>query len=253
MKVSVQRDGLTLRGFYDTPANQPTFDGALILHGFSGNCGRDKKSIEYQTKQLLLNHGIAVARFDFNGQGESDGAFEDMTVLNELDDARKMLQFLRQQQGIRRIFIIGMSQGGVVASMIAGYYPDIVDKLVLMYPAATLKDDALAGRMQGLSYDPHHIPEKQTWMSHHGLVEIGDFYFRTAQSLPIYEVAKRYGGPVLLLHGNADQIVPAQASERYLPGYNKPEYHVIDGGDHGFHDKNSRKQALEYVTSFITS
>ena len=194
MEATVLRDGLTLRGFYDVPAGKPAFDCAIIFHGFTGNCGRQKERVEYQTAQTLLNAGMAVARFDFNGHGKSDGRFEDMTVLNELDDARAILRFVRQQPGVQRIMLVGMSQGGVVASMLAGYYHDVIDQVVLMYPAATLKDDAQHGEMQGLHYDPQQIPAVQVWHSDHGDFSVGDFYFRTAQTLPIYEVAKQYRG-----------------------------------------------------------
>lgn len=251
MEATVLRDGLTLRGFYDVPAGKPAFDCAIIFHGFTGNCGRQKERIEYQAAQTLLNAGMAVARFDFNGHGKSDGRFEDMTVLNELDDARAILRFVRQQPGVQRIMLVGMSQGGVVASMLAGYYHDEVDKVVLMYPAATLKEDAQHGEMQGLHYDPQQIPAVQVWHSDHGDFSVGDFYFRTAQTLPIYEVAKQYRGPVLLMHGDADPIVPRSASERYLSGYQHAEYHVIPGGDHGFHAPAARKEALRLLEEFV--
>lgn len=125
MKATVSRDGLTLRGFFDVPAGKTTFDCAVIFHGFTGNCGREKDRIKYQAAQTFLNAGMAVARFDFNGHGKSDGRFEDMTVLNELDDARAVLQFVQRQPGVQRIMLVGMSQGGVVASMLAGYYHDV--------------------------------------------------------------------------------------------------------------------------------
>lgn len=37
----------------------------------------------------LLSDGIGVVRFDFNGHGKSEGRFQDMTVLNEIEDAKK--------------------------------------------------------------------------------------------------------------------------------------------------------------------
>ena len=69
--------------------------------------------------------------------------------------------------------------------MLAAYYRDIITKLVLLAPAATLKDDALKGICQGSQYDPNHIPGT---VDVHGFTVGGD-YFWTVQLLPIYETA----------------------------------------------------------------
>lgn len=42
--------------------------------------------------------------------------------------------------------------------MLAGLYPDIIKKVVLLAPAAQLKDDALKGDTQGATYNPDRIP-----------------------------------------------------------------------------------------------
>ena len=81
--------------------------------------------------------GIASVRFDFNGHGQSDGSFTDMTVMNEVSDGRAILDYVRQMPQVEHIYLLGHSQGGVVASMLAGYYHEYIDKLVLMSPAAT--------------------------------------------------------------------------------------------------------------------
>lgn len=65
---------------------------------------------------------------------------------------------------------------------IAGYYPEVFKKIILSAPAATLKDDAIKGECQGTTYDPVQIPDKIHVHEH----TIGGFYFRIAQSLPIY-------------------------------------------------------------------
>lgn len=68
-----------------------------------------------------------------------------MTVLNEIADAKVILDHVRSLEHVRNIFLFGHSQGGVVASMIAGYYPEVFKNVILSAPAATLKDDAIKG------------------------------------------------------------------------------------------------------------
>ena len=99
-----------------------------------------------------------------------------MTIFNELADANAVLNFAQRLKGVRRIYLLGHSQGGVIASLMAAYYPDLITKLVLMSPAATLIDDARLGICQGGVYDPHHIPNTVTVKQK----TISGFYFRTA-------------------------------------------------------------------------
>lgn len=246
--IQVQRDGLTLRGILELPTDKEQYDMAILMHGFTGNCGRDNPgNLHYQLAALLKELGIASVRFDFNGHGQSEGDFSDMTVLNEISDGRAILNYVRQMPQVKRIFLLGHSQGGVVASMLAGYYHDHIDKLVLMAPAATLKTDALAGHSQNLIYDPQHIPDKQELRPGY---EVGGFYLRTAQTLPIYETAVEYHGPVCLIHGTADQVVEPKASLRYDDEYKNSELHLIKGAGHLL-DGESRKQVLEIVKNFI--
>lgn len=242
MKVEIKRDGLTLRGDLEIPA-QEQYDIVILMHGFTGQRNND---ILIAVKDLLLEKGIASIRFDFNGHGESDGLLEDMTVLNELADAKAILDYVRSLEQVRHIYILGHSQGGVVASMLAGYYPEVFEKVVLMAPAATLKDDALKGVCMDITYDPHHIPDKLLVRGD----TIGGFYFRIAQNLPIYEIASQYHGPVLLIHGDHDETVDMIASKRYHDIYQNSTLYLQKGADHRFTDpftQEAAKMAVDFI------
>ena len=77
--VQVQRDGLTLRGVLEIPEGKDKYDMAILMHGFTGNCGRDNPgNLHYQLAQMLKKMGIASVRFDFNGHGQSDGSFTEI-------------------------------------------------------------------------------------------------------------------------------------------------------------------------------
>lgn len=63
----------------------------IICHGFGGNRDRGTTcTIGHQ----LPTENIASIRFDFNGHGESEGRFEDMTVPNEIEDAKCVYQYV---------------------------------------------------------------------------------------------------------------------------------------------------------------
>lgn len=248
-EVEVQRDGLTLRGVLETPDNKDSYNMAILMHGFTGNCGRNNPgNLHYRLAQMLKQAGIASVRFDFNGHGQSDGDFCNMTVPNEISDGRAILEYVRSLKQVRKIYLMGHSQGGVVASMLAGYFHDYIDKLVLMSAAATLKDDALAGHTLNLVYDPLHIPDRQEIRS--GYI-LGGFYIRTAQMLPIYEVSSEYTGPVCIIHGTADQVVNPNAARKYHRCYENSQLHWIQGGNHLL-DGKYRQEVLTIVKNFVS-
>ncbi|HEY8891596.1 MAG TPA: alpha/beta fold hydrolase [Clostridium sp.] len=216
----------------------------IIMHGFTAN--RQELMHVWIAQELLKNH-IASVRFDFNGHGESDGMFEDMTVMNEVEDAMEILRYAKKLDFVESISILGHSQGGVVAGMTAGYYPDEIACPVQMAPAATLKDDAIKGTIMGVQYDPDHIPEYVIF----GNIRLSRLYFGIAQHLPIYEVSSQYRGPVCLIHGTSDYVVSYTASKKYQEIYTDSELHLLEGQDHCF--MHNLDEAVVLAVDFIVA
>jgi len=179
----------------------------------------------------LQKHGIGSIRFDFNGHGESEGKFEDMTVPNEIEDAKRVVAYARSLPYVSKVALVGHSQGGVVASMTAGELKNDIAAVVLMAPAAVLREDAIRGSTFGKQYDPLDPPE---YVELFGTQRLGRNFIKTAFSLPIYETAAGYQGPALIIHGNADRIVPYTYGERYHQQWKGSEYVLQEYFDHGF-------------------
>ena len=247
MEITIERDGLKLPGLLEGTTTLENDRVAILMHGFKGDLGYDEGKILPVVAHALNQAGLPTLRFDFAGCGKSDGKFEDMTVLSELLDGMKAINFARQTIKAKHIYLFGHSQGGVVASMLAAYYRDVIEKLVLLAPAATLKDDALVGECQGSHYDPNHIPAS---VMIHGF-KVGGDYFRTAQLLPIYETAQHFAGPALLIHETADQIVSPEATRKYHVIMPQSVLHLIDGEGHMF-DGPRRPEVVKLVTDFLT-
>ncbi len=124
----------------------------IICHGFSGNC---QSTFMNNLSESMVTQGMATLRFDFNGHGRSDGEFQNMTVLNEIDDLKDVIGWARTQKWVKDISLVGHSQGGVVVSMVSGELGDSIIKAeVLLAAAAVLRDDALRGNTMGALYDP---------------------------------------------------------------------------------------------------
>ena len=173
--------------------------------------------------------------------------FEDMTIPAELEDAEAVLDYAKTLPFVSGISLLGHSQGGVVAGMTAGNRTGEICSLVLMAPAATMKEDALRGRIAGARFNPLNIPP---YISCFGLRVKGD-YAKTAQTLPIYEVSGNFKGPVCLIHGTSDSLVSPKASQQYHEIFTDSSLHLLKGVDHEFY--RGTEEAVSLAVDFLIS
>ena len=255
LTASAQSQNLQLDGDHgklaavlQTPDGQKNYPLVIICHGFTGN---KNSPLLTNLANELEAAGIASIRFDFNGHGKSDGNFQDMTILNEIEDAKKVYEYASTLPNVKSISIAGHSQGGVVASMIAGEFgTKKIKAVVLMAPAAVLRDDAIRGHLMGATYDPINPPEYVEIFDGH---KVGRDYIKTAQVLPMYETAEKFTGPVLMIHGTADITVPYTYSLIYNRIYKRGEVKLLDGFDHCFVGEENRtaKIAVEFFARYL--
>lgn len=211
----------------------------IICHGFTA----DKEgNLLRVLADSLEAHGIASIRFDFNGHGQSEGRFEDMTVPNEIKDAMQVVAYAKNLPWVGKVVLAGHSQGGVVTAMAAGMLgKSEVAGRILLAPAAVLRDDALRGNTFGAQYDPSDPPQSvPLW----GGRRLGGEFIRTAVSLPIYQMARRYRGPQLVIHGEADRIVPYTYGERFHEESRKSRFVLMPGADHGLGGREAQVASL---------
>ena len=122
-----------------------------------------------------------------------------------------------------RVFLLGYSQGGYVATYAAGERPEEIAGLFLLSPAYVIPDKCLA-----LAPDPAHIPETMTLWG----ARIGSVYVRDALSVDIAGSMRAYRGPVLLFHGTADGTVPISYSEEAARTFPNAELITYEGEGH---------------------
>ncbi len=251
MQIEIKRDGLTLRGDLLKPDREKC-PVAIIFHGLMSNRGRDGSGMFSRIADALVEKGIAAVKFDFDGHGESDGDFEDMTVYSELLDAAKIMKYVRELDFAEDIYIVGHSQGALVGGMIAGYYREYVKKLVMLAPAATIVDDALKGSCFGAMYDTYNTPEHMKMRNVDGdEFLLGEFYLRTARTLPVYETTSMFKGETLIIHGTDDQAVGVIGSKRYAEYMENVKLELIEGEQHGL-DLFSLDRVVEEVAGFLS-
>ena len=203
----------------------------IICHGLTG--WRSENHL-MAINDTLLAHGYATVRFDFNGHGESEGEFKDMTLDNEIADLGCIYDYVASLDWVdrERIAVAGHSQGGFVAGVFAGDKGcPAVKCAVLLAPAACIHTMAAAGSFFGLPIDLDKIQETVPFW---GGRRLGREYLRVARDLDVYARTAAYTGPVLILQGTADDPGLIAAAEDYQLSQPDCKYVELDGLTHCF-------------------
>ena len=81
----------------------------------------------------LAAAGHLVLRFDYSGNGDSDGEFSTLSLASIAADVRRAIATVREKTGAPKVHLLGLRFGGAIASLVAEDAPD-VDKLILWSP-----------------------------------------------------------------------------------------------------------------------
>jgi len=219
----------------------------LLMHGIFSS--KDLGPMP-QLARGLAKAGIGSIRFDFGGHGKSEGRKQYMTIERELAEAKAVWDYVQSIPYVNDVGLLGHSQGGVVASMAAGRLTaesTVPKGVVLVAPGSVIKEACQGGKFFNAAFDPKDPPEYIRCL---GFYKLGREYLVTTQQLDIYGTAAAYHGPVLLLHGDRDGIVPMWCSERYLEAYGAhATLKVVEGENHTI--TRRRKQVVAEVVEYF--
>ncbi|MFK8115015.1 MAG: alpha/beta hydrolase family protein [Rubripirellula sp.] len=134
-----KRDALTLAGTLTTPNGDGPFPAALLITG-SGPQNRDEALLGHRPFLVIADHltrqGIAVLRFDDRGVGGSNGDFSSATSEDFAEDVRAGIEYLKRHPKIdsAKIGLIGHSEGGLIAPMVAAQRSDVAFIVLMAGP-----------------------------------------------------------------------------------------------------------------------
>lgn len=234
----VIRDGETeLKAVLEEPAHAggEKLPLVIILHGLTSAMNRPHT---LKTAQAMRDAGYATLRFDLYGHGESGGAFRDHTLYRWISNTLAVIRWAREQ-GYQELWLSGHSQGGITAALAAGMAPDLVRGLILRAPAFLIPSGAREGNLLGFTFDPDHIPDT---VQVPGGGELDGNYLRVAQTIHAEEAADRFKGPVLILQGDADDLVPPESVREIAGRYADCSLEILPGETHHF-DRDPERMA----------
>lgn len=243
MEFFIPKDGIKLHCKLDFPAKQKEKMPLVILqHGLTGHM--EERHL-LAVKSALTGIGYAVLRSELYGHGRSQGDFKDHSVWEWVLDFLKVIDYARKLDFVDDIYLSGHSQGGLLALLTGAMEADRIKGLILLAPATVIKDCCREGHLWDASFDPDHIPD-------HIVIKdkiYGGNYFRTGKFLPVDECIRGYQGPVLIVHGDADESVPIEYARDAAKKYADARLVEIPGDTHCY--DHHLDQVLEAVVEFM--
>lgn len=134
--------GVRLAGTLTLPQGDGPFPAALLITG-SGQQDRDETVFGHKPfwvlADALTRRGVAVLRVDDRGAGQSTGSLENVTTADFARDAQASFAWLAERTDIDadRIGLIGHSEGGTIAPLVAQADPRVAWIVMMAGPAVS--------------------------------------------------------------------------------------------------------------------
>ncbi len=208
--------GLTLSAIYEGyDKSAPT---VVICHGFASS----KDSISQKDlSQKLIQGGLCVYLFDFTGCGQAEGKIGDLTPTIGLGDLKSSVKDLN----LKNFALHGTSFGGYVALLYSSQNP--VSALTLKCPVSDYPAVIKA-----------HSDEDER-----GKI------LRDTININIYKRVQVITAPTLIIHGDADDVVPLDQSRKLIEslGSGRKGLKVIKNGPHTMRGEHMEEAHSEIV------
>jgi uncharacterized protein len=135
---------VTLVGTLTLPSAAGNYPAVILISG-SGAQNRDEETSGHKPFLIiadhLTKHGIAVLRYDDRGVGKSTGNFKTATTADFASDVASAVEFLKTRKEIDKdeIGLIGHSEGGMIAPMVASNSKDVSFIVLLAGPGIEIR------------------------------------------------------------------------------------------------------------------
>lgn len=242
-ELSIKHGSHQIYGVLSTPDNgEKKHPIVIVAHGFNGSY-----HFGYNYFNMLNELGYMCYTFDFPCGGlrsRTDNNTMNMSVLDEQKALEAIVRYFKSRPDVdkKNIVLLGESQGGLIAALTAASMRKDIRKLILEYPALCIPDNWNDRYPQ-----ESDIPDTTTiWQ-----VPIGRRFFTEIRNMDPYKTVEEYRRPVLIVHGDADQVVPIDYSRRAVKQYRKARLVEIPNAGHGFEGKDF-DWCLECVRQFLT-
>lgn len=209
--------GLRLSGIFEGEnRNVPV---VVMCHGFHSS--KNNPITSRTLAQKLVENGLSVLRFDFTGHGQSEGDIDEVTPLMGLDDLKCAIKTLNNQN----FALYGSSFGGHVALLYASQ-----NQILALALKAPVSD----------------------WCQVQISKSRGKRFCQETKNINIYQKAKNIKAPTLITHGDKDDVVPIEQSQKLIKalGSKIKTLEIIRESNHDIRGQNLEKASTKISDFF---
>lgn len=226
-----------------TPDDEHISHVIIGVHGFAGD--KESSMLEKLATALSL-HSKALICFDFPAHGDSPVGEEMLTVKNCKRDLCAVVEYVSNRYPNANKSLFATSFGGYISLLCA----DKLAKMpfILRAPAATMPKVLLENV---LNVSPEEFKRRE-------VINCG---FERPIQLPysFYEDVssqetvgnKQITSPILIIHGDRDDIVPLSDIEVFAASQNNVTLQILHGADHRFKNVGEMKTIIDLVKTFV--
>jgi len=139
-EVSFENGEISLAGTLTLPKGKNAFPTVLLIAG-AGPSDRNQFGYGHKTFLVLADHlaqcGIASLRFDKRGVGGSTGEYHLATSGDFASDALSGIEYLKTLKQVHNIGVVGHSEGGAIAAVVAAESEDVAFVVSMAGPAVS--------------------------------------------------------------------------------------------------------------------
>lgn len=213
-------------------------NGVIVAHCFT--CSQNIRLLK-ELAAALAEEGFMTLRFDFSGNGRSEGSFADATYSKGIAEMHLAADLL-MEKGADHLGFAGHSMGSAIA-ILAGAQHSAVKGVC-----------GIGGRSSGLGAAGFLNEGQQKELEKTGKVSftsrnrelfLTKDFFADAAGHDLAGAIESYPKPLCLIHGDKDMIIPPSEAHNAKELNPDVEVSIIEGADHMFSDEGDRAEAVQ--------
>ncbi|MCC2259355.1 alpha/beta hydrolase, partial [Intestinimonas aquisgranensis] len=255
--VSIEANGRTIPAVVTLPVGEGPFPAVVLNHGHGGN--KDEGTGFGGIAEALAEAGIASIRMDFPGCGDSTEPFTENTLSNMIADSNAAKDYLVANYPVDadKLGILGYSMGGRVALEIITAEDNPYKATLILSGLSTPGDEAIANILpEGMTVeDAIAVAEEKgsyDYTTQYGQnLSLSAQWFTDMLVDPLANI-DNYTGPMLVIHGDKDDVVTDATNKLTVSSYPAAEELIVPDADHGYGFYSDQPDVTAMVEGSIT-
>ncbi|MDD5133179.1 MAG: alpha/beta fold hydrolase [Candidatus Nanoarchaeia archaeon] len=224
--------------------NKKTKKAIIMVHGFTGH----KEGYFTSGLSNLLEKNYNLLRYDFSGNKESEGKFEDQSYSKYIEELHLAIEFMKNK-GFKEIILVGHSLGATISLFEYQKYKD-ANKIIFIAPAFYLKKKfmlslvlrffitLIKGKISYKDAFGNEITLKRKFFTERL------FVYKKHKALKILNI------PSLGILAEKDKSINNKKCEKLFKKYKIP-YHIVKEAAHNFREERYLKEVSNYIIKWL--